>query len=86
MKSSIEDQTIGAPVARETVRTVKPIASPDRPKWNGTHNGLTWRDMPCQSEDGSTFKKILFALYRLGATTIEEDFFIERKRTKEGAQ
>lgn len=60
-----------------------PTAIETRPRWDEEHDGLTWRDMPQQSHSDVTGKKLLFALYRAGATTAEEDQFIaERRRQK----
>lgn len=39
--------------------------APTRPKWNESHNGKTWEDMP--AEGGCKIgKKLAFALYRMG--------------------
>lgn len=78
----ITAQNEAAREARHVTRIEKPVR---RPRWNETHHGLTWQDMPDQSETAVTSKKLLFALYRAGATTPEEDFFINQRRAQGGA-
>lgn len=45
----------------------------DRPAWHESHNGLTWRDMPCQSPTAVTARKLAFALFRMGELDPEEE-------------
>jgi hypothetical protein len=75
-----------APIEVNLAENTKKIArtQASRPDWNKPYKGLTWRDMPSQSSSGTTCRKLLFALYRKGATTREENFFIEEKRRRIG--
>ena len=63
--------------------TLKP-KSQLRPNWQQRHRGMTWRDMPSQSETGVTSRKLFFALYRMDALLHEEEAFVNNRRRSLG--
>lgn len=61
------------PLVPRKTRILNGKANKSRPGWDQRHNGMTWRDMPCQSQTDVTYKKLSFALYRMGLLDIQTE-------------